>query len=243
VDVVNPPQAVAQTTRAANAEKFADAKNFIFPRTIRIDHGIDTHATMDRILNVMNLPVILRPLNTHVGGGAVLAEDEAALEREIAQQPFATFYAIEYHDCESEDGLFRRYRFACIDSNLFANSLQISQGWNVHGAGRENLDWVGRGFDKEENAFYDEPEELLGAKPENVFAEVMEQTPLDIYGIDFGFRRADGRIVVYEINAAMALSLDIDFEKYPNRKPYGDWFAAAVEAYFRKRMRTRQSKK
>lgn len=239
VDVINPAKAVAETTRSANFEKFADAEKFIFPRTLRVDHGLDPRETMDLILGTMKLPIIFRPLNTHAGGGAKLIGDARELEVEIAQRPFTVFYAIEYHDCQSADDLFRRYRFACIDGKLTANSLHISKGWNVHGVDREVLGWTERGFDEEENAFYDQPAELLGAEPEEVFSEIIEKTPLDIYGFDFGFRREDGRIVIYEINAAMALSLDIDFEKYPNRKPYGDKFAADVEAYFRSRMRKR----
>ena len=43
---------------------------------------------------------------------------------------------------------------------------------------------------------------------------------MDIYGFDFGMSR-DGRIVVFEVNAAMALGLEFDFENIDiaNRLP------------------------
>jgi hypothetical protein len=209
----------------------AHLERFVFPRTIRVEHALEPGPTKARILERLTLPIILRPLFSHVGFGAKLVRTERELEEAIATAPFSELYAIEYHDCQSADGLYRRYRFACVDGQLSANSLQIASQWNVHAKERETLGWFERGFDREETAFYDEPAKLLGAEPADVFREIVRSTPLDIYGIDFGFAR-DGRIVVFEINAAMALGLDTDFRKYPNRKPCADRFAAEVEALF-----------
>jgi Tfp pilus assembly protein PilF len=229
--LINTPDAVAETTRDGNALRFGAAERFLFPRTIRVEHALEPGPTKARILERLRLPVILRPLFSHVGFGARLVRTERELEEAIATAPFSELYAIEYHDCQSADGLYRRYRFACVDGQLSANSLQIASQWNVHAKERETLAWFERGFDREETAFYDEPAKLLGAEPADVFREIVRSTPLDIYGIDFGFAR-DGRIVVYEVNAAMALALDTDFRKYPYRKPYTDRFAAEVEALF-----------
>ncbi len=204
--LVNSPAAVRQTTREGNAKRFAAAEKFTFPHTIRIAHETDAAATRDRILAEMEFPVILRPLHTNSGHGVTLVQTEAELWELLRSHPFADFYAIAYHNCQSTDGYFRRYRFARIGDKLVPCGLHVGSGWNVHGEGRAALDWSGLGFDKEEIAFYEDPVAMLDSAPEDYFRDIIDATNLDIYGFDFGFRQ-DGRCIVYEVNAAMGLSL------------------------------------
>lgn len=231
IPIINHPKGIAESARDRNAEKYANSKKFTFPRTVRIRHDLDAVSTKNTILDALSLPLILRPLTTHVGVGAHVVYNEDELLQEIAKKSFSDFYAIEYHDCQSEDRMFRRYRLACIDGELLANGVHLATNWNVHGGEREAIDWYERGYDREELAFHEDPEHILGMPAESAFEEILENTPLDIYGFDFGFDR-DGRIIVFEINAAMALSLDANFEKYPYRKQYADDFVGRVEELF-----------
>lgn len=231
VPLINPPAAVAETTREANALRFADAERFIFPRTIRVDHGVDAAKTRTRILETLRLPIILRPLDTHIGLNAFLLESERDLDNALANQPLSSLYAIEYHDCASDDGLFRRYRFSCIDGELDSENMHAASSWNVHSTERLALDWFERGLDREELAFVDEPEATLGSRPEDLFREIIDKTKLDIYGFDFGFCR-DGRIVVFEVNAAMSFSFGEDYDAFPYRVVQRDRMASRIEAYF-----------
>lgn len=228
IPLVNTPAAVKQTTRESNAQRFAGAERFIFPHTIRITHEADVTATRDRILSEMEFPVILRPLHTNSGHGVTLVQNEADLSEILRNHPFADFYAIAYHDCQSEDGYFRRYRCASIGDKMLSCGLHVGSGWNVHGEDRGTLDWSGLGFDKEEIAFYENPSAMLGSSPDDYFREITEAIDLDIYGFDFGFRR-DGRAIVYEINAAMGLSLAGDPSGAPYRTPYKAELANQVE--------------
>ncbi len=230
--LVNTPAAVKQTTRAGNAKRFAAAETFTFPHTIRIAHEADVAATRDRILAEMALPIILRPSHTNSGHGATQVQDEAELTSILQNHPFADFYAIAYHDCRSEDGLFRRYRIAIIGDTMRPCGMHFGSDWNVHGESLTTLDWKTLGLDKEEIAFHASPEAVLGAAPEDVFREVTDTTDLDIYGIDFGFR-TDGRVVVYEINAAMGLSLaGLSSGTSPDyRTPFAHEMMHAIEAY------------
>ncbi len=228
--LINPPKAVAQATRLNNSRKFANAEHFIFPRTIKVTHETDAAATRSRLLDEISLPLILRPLDTQLGIGAVLVRDETALEQHFSTSPYSDFYAIEYHDCISEDGLFRRYRYACIGGQLVPDNMHAAKEWNVHGHGRDTLDWYGQGLDREEMAYLEDPESVLGALPEVLFKEIADNTPLDIFGIDFGFRK-DGRIVVFEANAAMAIT-EADLNKFPYRRAGWKEAVARVEAYF-----------
>lgn len=229
VPLINPPSAVARSTRGGNAQKFADAKKFIFPGTIHISHELDVAASRDKILTDLSLPLILRPIDTQLGIGARLVNDEQELENELNKSPFREFYAIEYHDCVSKDGLFRRYRYACIGGELIPDNMHAALGWNVHGEDRDTFDWYGRGMDREELEYLTEPESVLGIRPEDLFGEITEKTDLDVFGIDFG-RRKDGRIVIFEVNASMAIS-EADLEKFPYRKASQEKMVSRIENF------------
>lgn len=230
VPLINPPHAVAQSTRVENAQKFANAERFIFPRTIHVAHAADVSATRARILDELSLPLILRPLDTQLGIGATLIRDERGLEQELIKNVYTEFYAIEYHDCVSEDGLFRRYRCASFGGQLAPDNMHAAGEWNVHGHGRDTLDWYGLGFDREEMEYITEPESVLGTPPEVLFKEIKDNTELDIYGIDFG-RRKDGQVIIFEVNAAMAIT-EADLNKFPYRRAGQEDLISRVEAYF-----------
>lgn len=220
--VVNTPAAVSKMTREANAKRFADAENFVFPRTIGVTHRTNIDATIEQILAHTRFPIILRPRHTHVGHGVMLINDEDGLREILRQNPVSNFYAIDYHDCASPDEMFRRYRLACVGGRLIPDGLRADFKWNVHSWDHGPEKWSELGFDEEEKAFWENPEELLGAPPEEFFRDIVEATELDIYGIDFGIRKDDGRVIVYEVNSAMAIANGGGLEKFPYRIPQCD---------------------
>jgi Flp pilus assembly protein TadD len=220
--VVNTPAAVSKMTREANAKRFADAENFVFPRTIGVTHRTNIDATLEQILAHTRFPIILRPRHTHVGHGVMLINDEDGLREILRQNPVSNFYAIDYHDCASPDEMFRRYRLACVGGRLIPDGLRADFKWNVHSWDHGPEKWSELGFDEEEKAFWENPEELLGAPPEEFFRDIVEATELDIYGIDFGIRKDDGRVIVYEVNSAMAIANGGGLEKFPYRIPQCD---------------------
>ncbi len=217
IPIVNSPAAVSKMTREANAKRFADAENFIFPRTIGVRHGTNIDATVEQVLANTRFPIILRPRHTHVGHGVMLIEDEDGLREVLRQNPLSYFYAIDYHDCTSPDGLFRRYRIACIDGHLIPDGLRADFKWNVHSWEHGPEKWAELGFDVEEKNFWENPEEVLGAPPEEFFRDIVDATDLDVFGIDFGIRKEDGRIIVFEVNSAMAIANGGDLETFPYR--------------------------
>jgi len=222
IPTVNTPTAVRGMTREANAKRYADAENFVFPRTITATHGTDIDATRDYILAHTRFPIILRPRHTHVGHGAMLIEDEENLREVLRQNPFSNFYAIDYHDCQSPDEMYRRYRMACVDGHLIPEGLRADFKWNVHSWEHGREKWLERGLDKEEIEFWENPEKMLGAPPEEFFRDIVDATDLEVFGIDFGIRKDDGRIIVYEVNSAMAIANGGDLVMFPYRIPQCD---------------------
>lgn len=217
IPVVNAPAAVSMMTREANAKRFADAENFLFPRTISVRHETNIDATVDYVLAHTRFPIILRPRHTHVGHGVMLIEDEDGLREVLRQNPLSSFYAIDYHDCTSPDGMFRRYRIACVGGQLIPDGLRADFNWNVHSWDHGPDKWAELGLDVEERSFWENPEQVLNAPPEEFFRDIVEAVDLDVFGIDFGIRKEDGRIIVYEVNSAMAIANGGDLETFPYR--------------------------
>ncbi|MEL6283432.1 MAG: tetratricopeptide repeat protein [Pseudomonadota bacterium] len=235
--VINAPEDVAETTREANARAYADETRFLFPQTIMVPASSDGAEDVRRetILAKMRPPFILRPLSTHRGAGARVVESEAALDAALATLHDVDLYAIQYIDCSSADGVFRRYRMAVIDEQISPQNMHVASNWNVHGSERDAYDWDATGLRMEEEALLSEPEALLGGAPETVFASVLERTKLDIYGIDFGRRRSDGAIVVFEVNAAMSFTSVQLARRFPYLWPRRDRLTDQIEALFLRR--------
>lgn len=200
--VINPPALVAQTGRADTFERFRGVPGFVFPKTLRVS-GDDMTAA--HILERMEPPFILRSSTAHLGRDAHLVAREADLEGALAAMPAGDAYLIRYHECRDTRGIARRFRIGVVDGVCLTLNMHAAEDWNVHHVDRTEMRWTERGLEEDERQFLLEPERLIGAPPEEVFAPIVRRTPLDVYGIDFGIDR-DGRIVVFEVNAAMAFS-------------------------------------
>ncbi len=243
--VVNPPEAVFQSDRETNAATYAEARGFVFPKTMALpaptSDALDAATRLDArraaVLEAMRPPLILRPSGTHKGSGARLVETEAALDAALAELWKVEVYAIAYHDCGAEDGIFRRYRMAVVGDSIAPSNMHTASQWNVHGSERDDFDWEEIGLGREERTFLETPEALIGADPRTVFGPILERMPLEIYGVDFGLRRSDGAIVVFEANAAMAFTSVKLARRYPYLWPHRNALTAEIEAYFLRRIR------
>jgi glutathione synthase/RimK-type ligase-like ATP-grasp enzyme len=87
----------------------------------------------------------------------------------------------------------------------------------------------------EEARFLADPQAALGARVWNALGRVRDALGLDYAGIDFGLA-ADGRVVVFEANAAMTvLRPDLD-ERFAYRVPASEAIAGALVRMFRQRI-------
>lgn len=231
--VLNPPDAVAAATRAENSVRYGEETHFTFPRTVLLDAGAP-EAQIAQLLSAQAPPLILRPPATHKGVGASLVEDRAALPEAVAAFKGEPFYAIDYHDCRSPDGLFRRFRGVVIDRAVYPATMLAATGWNVHGDARQGL-WTEDRLIDEERRFLDDLPDWLGLPADQAFRELIERQPLDLFGFDFARRRSDGRLIVFEVNAAMAFTSAMLAEAFPYLRPARNRYIAAIEDYLLKR--------
>ncbi len=205
--VLNPIAGCVTTSRDGNYQRFKDVSEFIFPRTERFLVGGDPALTAKAMLSSFDPPFMVRPTHTNVRGGLRVIHDAKAFIAEPALAKGMSYFAIEYYPSsyvapDGQEGA-QHFRVAVLDGEVIPDRICWSPGeFTTPSPDRVALKYHERGLFDLEERFTEAPEAVLKNDPAKIFAAIIEKTDLDLFGIDFGFD-AQGRIVVYEINATM----------------------------------------
>jgi tetratricopeptide (TPR) repeat protein len=202
--VINPPGAVLQTDRAANALRLRDIQGVIAPRCILLPKQQLAGADAERVLagHGLGFPLLLRAPGFHTGRHFTRVDQAADLPTAVAALPGDALLAIEYLNATGADGRSRKGRVMIIDGQLYPLHWAISQDWKVHyfTAGMAER----REHRQEEARFLADMAGFLGAPAVAALAAVARCLGLDYGGIDFAVGE-DGRVLLFEANASMAI--------------------------------------
>lgn len=205
VPVVNGLEAVDACSREQNSKRFETETGFTMPRVRRIAPAM---APADGIIadieSTFTWPVLVRPAQSSLAQGVRLFDGPDALREALVDMTLPEYLVTQYYECRDDEGVSRQYRVAVIDGEPFVERAMSYDGLITGASPRRTPAWQERGFDTAEQAFLADPDAFLGFDWKQVFAPIVEKTPLDIYGFDFGVTR-DGKPVVFGINAAMNL--------------------------------------
>jgi tetratricopeptide (TPR) repeat protein len=204
--LVNPPPNLPRTRRDKLSDLVRGMDGLVVPHTIRL-----SRAEIEAISELEGAKLI-RTAGTHGGEALERVETAAELADFIAHHVSAYYYLTDYVDYRSSDGYFRKYRFIFIDRKVHCYHLAIMDHWKVH---YWRADMVA------DQARRDEEEAFMrghdGTIPAQAFARVEEigrRLDLDYAGLDCSLM-ADGRLVIFEANAAMLVHLNDDPTAYP----------------------------
>lgn len=232
--VINAPRSVLQTDRETLMERLARVPELIAPRTRRLRRDQISAAALEA--EGFAFPLLLRSPGFHAGDHFELVDDASALPRVLEALPGRELYAIAFQDARGADGWVRKYRVAFINGRMYPVHLVLAHGWKVHyfsGAMAESP-----AHRSEEQRFLDDMEGTLGSAALRSLAAVRDVLALDYGGVDFGGRDRDGRIVVFEANAAMAIHPPPDGDQWSYRRPAHERAIAAVRAMLAERAAT-----
>lgn len=193
--VVNLPDRVRASTRDQVATLLADIDGLVVPATTKLapSYVRDVAALLDD--GTLRTPFLFREAGSHGGIGLVLVEDADQLD---GLERFAfdgrSFYATDFVDFRSADGLYRKHRALVIGGRLHRKHLIASDAWNIHSESRS--------FMRDRPDLQAEEDEWVehGPLDEAPFAAIHERLALDFFGVDFGIL-PDGRILIFEVNA------------------------------------------
>lgn len=212
--VINRPERVTGTGRQAVAARLADLPGVHAPR-VRLVARRDLGAAAAE----HGFPVLVRSPGYHTGQNFVRVERAEDLAAAAAGLPGEHLLLIEPLDARGLDGRWRKYRAMLVGGEIFPLHLAASDDWKVHYftsamAGQPDLR-------AEEAAFLADMAGVIGPVAMAALAEIAATLRLDYAGVDFGVG-ADGRLLLFEANAAMVVFP-------PGPEPIWDYRRAAVD--------------
>ena len=195
--VLNEPDAVARTGRTVLPDLLDGIEGIVVPPVLRIAAGEVAVST--------GLPALIRPVGTHGGKGLRCVRTAGELDDAASEE--GEKYLSRFVDYRSADGYYRKYRMIFVDRVAYPYHLAIGPHWMVHywTAGMD-LDPVRRA---EEARFLADPAAAIGAAGFEAIGEIGRRLDLDYAGIDFSIL-PDGRVLVFEANAAMLVHPEHD---------------------------------
>lgn len=194
--VINPPDAVQRTGRAANAARLA-ALPHVRTAATRVSSRLALRATPPD-----HFPLLLRAPGYHTGQYFVKVAAPDALADALAGLPRETVLVMDDLDAISDDGWYRKYRVMCIAGVLYPIHLAISADWKVHYVTAAMAD--NPSHRAEEQRFLEDMAGVLGGPAMAALAAIADALGLDYAGIDFA-RAADGTVLLFEANATMVI--------------------------------------
>lgn len=226
--VVNHPRLILGTDRESISRRLAHVPDTVMPATVRIEAGDLCRRVRDGA--TPSLPVIVRHATTHGGDMMELVDSPEALLGFAEEAGERMLYLTDYVDYSSADGLFRKYRFLFVGDEILPYHLAIGDGWKVHHASTRmgDVEWMRL----EEQAFLADPESIFGPSGMDALDTIRRQIGLDYCGIDCSLD-AEGRVVVFEVNASMLIHSDNPGFEY--KTPYVLAIKAAFERLLERR--------
>jgi glutathione synthase/RimK-type ligase-like ATP-grasp enzyme len=222
--VINRPEAVLRTSRDEVANALRGIPGLLVPQVL-LFRGGDPDAALEAVTGAgLEFPLIVRLPATHRGRSMVLVEDGDQFRSQVSAEQ--DYFAIEFVDYRSADGLYRKYRTWSFGGRQVFRHLAVTEHWIVHVTpGNEYMidrpDLIDEEIRLMERVEGDFPDEVHA-----IITEIGERLGLDCFGVDFGFH-PDGRMVLFEANAAMSF---FPLVKHPRFEFRGKLFAPAQEA-------------
>ncbi len=224
--VINPPARVAATGRASVAARMGDIPGLVAPRMAVLPRACLEGAGGAALLAARGFawPLLVRAPGFHTGQHFVRVDHAADLAAAARALPGEGLLVIDFLDAAGRDGRVRKGRVMAIGGRLYPLHWAASADWKVHYFTAGMADSVAHRA--EEAAFLADMPGFLGGRVMAALAAIADRLGLDYGGIDFA-TDADGRLLLFEANATMAIVAPPPDPIWDYRRPAA---AAAVDA-------------
>ncbi|WND03449.1 TauD/TfdA family dioxygenase [Temperatibacter marinus] len=234
--IINPPRNVLETTRVKNYQSLGAIPGLVFPRTeLFTVEGLSLLAVMKKIDEAaLNYPIILRPSVTHTGKFVTLARTREDVESYFESHRYwGDYYAIEYRETVTDEGLYNKNRTFCIDGTFYPVAGLHHDQWNIHSGDRYSVMDKQKRLQEWEQNYLENFHEFLGEGLTALHA-IRDQLKLDFFGVDFT-KLPDGRLFIFEANASMRHNFD-HAGNFPYTRPYLDKVSEAFDRMISQRV-------
>ncbi len=209
--VLNPPHAIARTSRANASVLFDGVPGLVTP-------PVQALGPAELAALPIESPVLVRPPGDHGGENThIKLTSEAEKQAYLASGPAQRLLLTPFHDFRSPDGSWRKYRMIFVDRRPYPFHLAIGEDWLLHYWRAE----MGRAAWKlaEEERFLADWRGVFGPVAAAAVDEIGRRLDLDYAGMDCTLT-ADGRLLLFEANACVLIHLDESTETSPVKHRY-----------------------
>lgn len=228
VHIYNDPARVFKTTRDAIYNQFYHLENLVIPKVIRAAPSSARQVFEIARQNNINFPFLMRPCGSHQSEGLQLISAENEIDK-LHKYAFdgREFYITEFVENKHGDGFYKKARIVIIEGEIFARHYISHPGWLVEG--QIHFDYM----KKHENTkiieanFLKNFKEILGSAAIKDLFKIYEEIGLNFLSFDLDIMPS-GKLLIFEINLAQNIFLDIDMENFGYMKESGDKIKAAL---------------
>ena len=235
--VINHPQAVLKTGRAANVERLRGLPGVVVPRMATLPRRLLASSEAAAVVAGagFSFPFLVRALGFHTGIFFERISNLQELTAAAAKFPGDDLCLIEQLDARDSQGFFRKCRVMMIDRKIYPLHLAISRHWKVHYFRADMAE--SPGHRAKDAAFLSDIDTFVGARGMAGLQRINAALDLDYCGVDFAIN-ADGDILLFEANATMVMvPLSAD-PKWDYRRPAFDNVFGAIRAMLIERARS-----
>jgi hypothetical protein len=234
--IVNPPQQVALSGRASNAERLREVPGVRTARTALVARaalaGPDGVAALTA--RGFSFPLLLRSPGFHTGQHFEFVAAPRELAVAASTLPGETLLVLEYVDTREPGGSFAKYRAMLIDGQVYPLHLAIGSQWKVHYFSAEMAERPD--YRAREQRYLDDLPGALGPATTTALERVAAKLGLEYAGIDFGLAPG-GELVLFEANATMVVVPPGADERWSYRRAAIERVAQAVQTMLVQRTR------
>ncbi|MBV9747377.1 MAG: hypothetical protein JO157_01060 [Acetobacteraceae bacterium] len=232
--VLNDPAQVARLSRDELSRGLAGLNPICSPPTIRAGRAeVEAWASQAAPRATWDgFPVLVRPFGSHAGANLAKANTPDDLAAYLAQSTAESFYATRFVDYRGVDGLYRKYRVACVGGAPYLCHMAASEHWMVHYLNAGMADCAEKRVDE---ALAMAEFDVGFARRHRAGFEALDRwMGLDYYQLDCGETR-DGRLLIFEADVAAIVHAMDPPDLYPYKPPQMRRVFAAFEAMLRRR--------
>jgi hypothetical protein len=177
-------------------------------------------------------PCLIRPHASHAGAGLCRVQNPAELAGYLRFSFERHFFVTAFEEYSGPDGLYRKSRVAFIDRQPFLCHMAISSHWMVH--------YLNAGMTESADKRADEARAMAGfdngfaRRHAAAFEALHQRLGFDYYSIDCA-ETQDGRLLVFEADAAAIVHLMDPPDLFPYKQPQMRRVFAAFGAMLRRR--------
>ncbi len=179
------------------------------------------------------LPTLIRPIDSHAGDGFALADSPDTLRDHLARFPAERYYRSAFFGHRSNDGLYRKFRAIFVDGTAYPYHLAAAPQWMVHYQTSPMRE--APRLRQEERAFLEDPSRVLPAW-DRIMPQIAAAVGLDYFGIDATVL-PDGRLFVFEADAAMLVHDEDARDVFAYKRPYVKQIREALHSAIANRTR------